>query len=550
MPYQKCSLCIGSTYGKCCNPSCKNVVFRSCKLKKNYLCEKCKSNGLTFVRGNRLSRGKKRKSDTLLQGQPTTQQHCSEERQISHALVNSEPLEAQDHQREEIENSNTQKERQCEKCGEKFCRLKFHLKKSKNIECKNYYLLEYNCTNLEDMMLKFQNLRRQLSRSAQGRDRSKDNENRRRRRTALSNTIVSVANNFNRSCSNILTVQCVFCASYLASTPSSVNIEEIVHEVSNENIQNFKVDGVVYRCKLCTKIFNDKGRKTSVLECLRQLKETPDGFEVFSFQEYEDQSKLITVYFPIADRSEYHDSSQANLEEVRHRIMIQRGRGLLENQDLDVSDDTVSFLTQQHKVDMLDLVGCLYLKRNEQMKKIEKKILNQEIRLGLLVDNTLHLPGQLENGKLFLQDVKGTDAYCNQSININKKMQIQTGLKHLNIKIPLLGKAIKDERLAAILLRLESDVLVRTNEEVNEHGLAEYTYYVPCIDGSGGYCNDDCPLFHHTPLEYMKRINYRGPDNDEQHTVARYIQEIVNVFTEKVLRKSSEYLDVCLVFDK
>ena len=60
------------------------------------------------------------------------------------------------------------------------------------------------------------------------------------------------------------------------------------------------------------------------------------------------------------------------------------------------------------------------------MKKIEKKILNQEIRLGLLVDNTLHLPGQLEYGKLFLQDVKGTD--CNQSININKKMQIQTGL--------------------------------------------------------------------------------------------------------------------------
>ena len=240
--------------------------------------------------------------------------------------------------------------------------------------------------------------------------------------------LLSVANNFNRSCSNILTVQCVFCASYLASTPSSVNIEEIVHEVSNKNIQNFKVDGVVYRCKLCTKIFNDKGRKTSVLECLRQLKEAPDGFEVFSFQEYEDQSKLITVYFPIADQNEYHDSSQANLEEVRHRIMIQRGRGLLENQDLDVSNDTVSFLTQKHKVNMLDLVGCLYLKRNEQMKKIEKKILNQEIRLGLLVDNTLHLPGHLENGKLFLQDVKGTDAYCNQSININKKMQIQTGL--------------------------------------------------------------------------------------------------------------------------
>ena len=239
MPRGKCSLCVWTTYGKCCNPTCKNVVCKVCKLKKNYLCEECQSNNVTFVRGNRLSRGKKRKSDTMLQGQPKTRQHCSEERQISQVSVNSEPREAenhQDHQREEIENINTQvsvnsepleaenhqdnhreaienintqKELQCEKCGEKFSRLKFHLKNAKNSDCKNYYLLEYDCTNLEEIMLKISNLRRRQTRSVQGRDRSRDNEVRRRRRT-LTNTVVSLANNFNRSCSNILTVQCVF----------------------------------------------------------------------------------------------------------------------------------------------------------------------------------------------------------------------------------------------------------------------------------------------------------------------------------------------------
>ena len=47
----------------------------------------------------------------------------------------------------------------------------------------------------------------------------------------------------------------------------------------------------------------------------------------------------------------------------------------------------------------------------------------------------MHTPGLEDNKTMFIEDVKGTDAYMKKNIKANKYMQEQNGLNHLSISI-------------------------------------------------------------------------------------------------------------------
>ena len=157
MAWQICTLCIFKTFTKCSNYSCKNAVCSHCKRNKNYLCQACKANGVSFVPRNRLTRSKKRKAETSAVGEP----------EPTRAFYTEyvEPIPSESSGRESQENesypslspsnnetsdtgNNGNNEMQCEVCSETFVRLIYHLKKRTKIDCKTHYLGKYKCDNL------------------------------------------------------------------------------------------------------------------------------------------------------------------------------------------------------------------------------------------------------------------------------------------------------------------------------------------------------------------------------------------------------------------
>ena len=594
-----CSLCLFRTFSKCCNKTCTTAVCGRCKEKENYLCQNCKENGVVFNWRNKLRGARKRKagSDPKVEHGPAkrmsitideevsqeynepmdmeeneiedyeepvpdSQQddrgdqcdNCSvpevefgpahrititideEVSQESNEPIDIEEIEVEDNVEPEPESQQDDRGVQCENCKQTFGRLIYHLKRREHLNCLNYYYAKYNCASLENLKKKIRNENRKKARQTQGRRREIE-----LRRNVQGSMIVQ-ANAFNKECHDILSVPCVSCGCVPNKGLQAIEVASVAEEVSPESLQTYQVNGKVYICKICDKILKDKERKDSLYDCLANLAEVAEGAEVFSALVHEDDNKINTVIFPKKDSNEIHEHND-NLERAPTKVMIQRGRGLINIGDLSVTEESIKLLSQQHSVDMAKLLGNLYIFQNQKLKKIEEKIARKESHLGLVINNKVHTPGLDDNQTMYIEDIKGTDAYIRRNIKANKYMQEQNGVNHLNLLIPLFKGTLEDERLAATLLRIEKGINVRAHISVEENGLERYSYIIPCHEE----CNQNCTNNHKNALEEALQLNC-GTRISEKLTICRYVQSVANILINKVIARNSEYYDAHLIF--
>ena len=495
-----CSLCLFRTFSKCYNKTCTTAVCGRCKEKENYLCQNCKENGVVLNWRNKLKGARKRKAGsdpagpakriTVSQepnepidmeeseiedneeGDLESQQddrgvqcvNCSVS-EVEHIPANritittdetvsqesNEPMDMEETEVEDNEDPEQESQQddngvQCENCKQTFGRLMYHLKKREHENCLNYYFAKYNRDSLENLKKKIRNENRKKARQIQGRDRRRELELRRH----VKESMIVQANAYNKECHDILSVPCVSCGCIPNKGLQVIEVASVAEEVSPENLQTNQVDGEVYICKLCKKILEDKERKDSLYDCLVQLAEVAQGAEVFSKLVFEDDNKIHSVIFPKKDSTEIYEHND-NLDRAPTKVMIQKGRGLIDIGDLSVSEESIQLLAQQHSVHMAKLLANLYIFQNQKLKKIEEKIARKESHLGLVINNKIHTPLLEDNQTMYIEDIKGTDAYIRRNIKANKYMQEQNGLNDLTSSfLSFMGLLLKDERLAAI----------------------------------------------------------------------------------------------------
>lgn len=334
------------------------------------------------------------------------------------------------------------------------------------------------------------------------------------------------------------------CGSFPNSGLVKIQVDSIADELSEEDIERNQIDGDIFICTICDDIRKDKGRKESIYDCLSDMAQVVGGEAVFSMLEYKYEDKINTVLFPKPNSNIRCETSEI-LDRVPPRVMIQRGRGVLDFEGNDVNDKSIKLLCQQHRVHMGKLVGNLYLFRNNKMVRIEEKINSKESHLGKVIENKVHLPSIKDNEKMFIDDIKGSDAYMEKNSKANTYMQQQNGLNHVSLSVPLFTNKLEDQRLAATLLRLEHGIEVKVKVNVEETGLETYSYFVPCENS----CHDECENSHQSALDKATEMNC-GSSNRAKLTICRYLQSVVNIFINKVIAKNSEFYDAHLVFSQ
>ena len=593
-----CSLCLFRTFSKCCNKTCTTAVCGRCKQNENYLCQNCKENGVVFNWRNRLRGARKRKADSdpkvehgpakrititidelvsqeynepmdmeVVQiednedSEPDSQEddrvQCDNclVPEVEHSPANRitttideevsqelfQPIDMEESEVEENDDPEPESQQddggvQCENCKQTFGRLMYHLKRREHENCLNYYFAKYNCASLENLKKKIRNENRKKARQTQGRRRELE------LRRNVQGSMIAQANAFNKECHDILSVPCVSCGCVPSKGLQVIEVASVAEEVSPESLQTYQVDGQVYICKICDKILKDKERKDSLYDCLVQLAEVAQGAEVFSKLVFEDDNIIHSVIFPKKDSTEIHEHND-NLDRAPTKVLIQKGRGLIDIGDLSVSEESIQLLAQQHSVHMAKLLANLYIFQNQKMKKIEDKIARKESHLGLVMNNKVHTPLLDDNQTMYIEDIKGTDAYIRSNIKANKYMQEQNGVNHLNISIPLFKGIVEDERLAATLLRIERGLKVRAEISFEENGLERYSYIIPCNE----HCNQNCTNYHKSVLEEAVQLNC-GTRINENLTICRYVQSVANILINKVIAKNSDYYDAHLKF--
>ena len=593
-----CSLCLFRTFSKCCNKTCTTAVCGRCKQNENYLCQNCKENGVVFKWRNRLRGARKRKADsdpkvehgpakriTITIDELVSQEHDEpmdmevvqiednedsepgsqeDDRvqcdnclvpEVEHSPANRitttideevsqelfQPIDMEESEVEENDDPEPESQQddggvQCENCKQTFGRLMYHLKRREHENCLNYYFAKYNCASLENLKKKIRNENRKKARQTQGRRRELE------LRRNVQGSMIAQANAFNKECHDILSVPCVSCGCVPSKGLQVIEVASVAEEVSPESLQTYQVDGQVYICKICDKILKDKERKDSLYDCLVQLAEVAQGAEVFSKLVFEDDNIIHSVIFPKKDSTEIHEHND-NLDRAPTKVLIQKGRGLIDIGDLSVSEESIQLLAQQHSVHMAKLLANLYIFQNQKMKKIEDKIARKESHLGLVMNNKVHTPLLDDNQTMYIEDIKGTDAYIRSNIKANKYMQEQNGVNHLNISIPLFKGIVEDERLAATLLRIERGLKVRAEISFEENGLERYSYIIPCNE----HCNQNCTNYHKSVLEEAVQLNC-GTRINENLTICRYVQSVANILINKVIAKNSDYYDAHLKF--
>ena len=476
---------------------------------------------------NRLTR--KHKSVVEVLQQPQT---SSQSQQINHE---STPPEV-----EQEEPSDSQiPDIICELCEEKFKRLKTHLKHKQN--CADYYMTKYKKNNLDDLAKFFRNTNRAAKRRETGR--SQENVQKRQRRSIENSSVICNANAFNGAI--ILQNACVFCATYQEGL-KQIPVENILTEAGQARVNKFSSNGVAWICKICIKVRSDENRKTPILECLRDLLKCPEPGTVISYLEYRKKNKLSTLFFPVPECNMSEELGGENLEEEFSTCLMQRGKGTLDDQESTISKDSCTLISNHQVVPFGKLISALYLNHNEKMKALENST-GSDIKLGLIKDGILHIPKQKENGKYYLENIRGTDANLVKMTNYNKIGKLQNGQNFIKFKIPLYSSKsgkLEDERLAATLLRTHLIQKVKVKSTIDEQGLKRWFYYIPCSES----CDKECEQDHMSADEYFNRNC--EVTLSEALTIARYIQAVVNLFVEKFLWKQNLLFDAHLFFEK
>ena len=426
---------------------------------------------------------------------------------------------------------------ECLGCQNFFQHLKKHLRSSK--KCLGIYEERYQSNDLDDVMTKIKNQRRQIKRYQQrtmGIKRSRQEENRQE---------MDPKKVFQLKISSMYEIFCVFCKTLNGEERLQDNDPDLMQKV--RDIKYIHKNGY-YICKTCTLIRSKLPAHLNFEDQLEYMDEVymDDIRKVVGLIHFETEETFERTYLPIVGNVD--EDIDINLPEDRcARVMLLSNFIDLKAKNEAEHEHKILHLLDKNDIDPKVLLNTLFRDFCNKVNK-SRYVAQQnqaECEKGMVVNNIL-VTEKVEESESFLKDFRGTNAYKKHQEECTRWRANQNGHNILQIHLEVFRGKLTSMALAKLLLKSKDIPSIIDDRE------SPIKLLVPCHENGQPTCNLlDCPNTHQDCREVALEFFPEGII-PEKHSllVAKFIKEFVRHYVNHIIKPNTSEYDLKLEFKK
>ena len=423
----------------------------------------------------------------------------------------------------------------CLGCHSFFHQLKLHLRSS--VMCLGIYKESYQSNDVNDIMRKIKNQRRQNKRDQEktmGIKRSRQEENRQE---------TDPKKLFQLKISSIYEIFCVFCKTLNGEERLQHNDQDLLQK---EGYSKYIHKNGYYICKTCTLIRSNLPGHLSLEEQLEYMDEVyvDEMRKVVGIVHFETEEKVEKIYLPIVGNVE--DDIDLDIHEERcARVMVFSKFIDINTQNEAEHDHKILHLLDKNSIDPKVLLNTLFRDFCNKVNK-SKYVAQQnqaECAKGMVM-NSLLITEKVEESESYLKDFRGTDAYKKHLEECTRWRANQNGHNILQINLEVFTGKLNNLALAKLLLKAKGIPSIIDDRE------SPIKLLVPCHENGQQTCNlHDCQNAHQNCLEAALEFFPNGIIPEEYSLlVAKFIKEFVRHYVNHIIKPNTSEYDLKLEF--